>query len=73
MSLQVRVLPGANFLAQGAFPLDLLEHSGISADPGHLGHLKVAKHDRNIAISKTTCCATQLKRLLKNFGYMVPM
>lgn len=40
MSLQVRVLPGANFLAQGALPLDLLEHGGISTDPGHLGHLR---------------------------------
>lgn len=40
MSLQVRVLPRADLHAQGAFPLDLLEHGGVSADPGHLGHLK---------------------------------
>lgn len=58
MSLQVRVLPGANFHAQGAFPLDLLEHGGISTDPGHLGHLRggvMAKHDGNITISNTPC------------------
>lgn len=58
MSLQVRVLPGANFHAQGAFPLDLLEHGGISTDPGHLGHLRggvLAKHDGNITISNTPC------------------
>lgn len=55
MSLQVRVLPGANLLAQGAFPLDLLKHGGITTDPGHLGYLTggvMANHD----ISNTPCC-----------------
>lgn len=54
VSLQVRVLPGANFHAQGAFPLDLLEHGGIATDPGHLGHLKggvIADNESNITIS----------------------
>lgn len=39
-SLQVGVLPGADLHTEGALPLDLFEHGGVSADPGHLGQLK---------------------------------
>lgn len=39
-SLQVWVLSGADLHAEGAFPLDLFEHGGVSADPWHLGHLR---------------------------------
>lgn len=39
-SLQVRMLSGADLHAEGAFPLDLFQHGGVSTDPWHLGHLR---------------------------------
>lgn len=38
--LQVWMLSGAYFPAQGAFPLYLIKHSGVSTYPWHLKHLK---------------------------------
>lgn len=43
-SLQVWMLSGADLHAQGAFPLDLVEHGGVSTDPWHLGHLRGRVH-----------------------------
>lgn len=61
-SLQVRVLPGADLHTEGAFPLNLFKHGGVSADPGHLGQLKkkkcmhymkVTQNDHEIKVSNT--------------------
>lgn len=35
----VWLLPGADLHAQGAFPLDLLQHGAVPTHPRHLGYL----------------------------------
>lgn len=53
-SLQVRVLPGADLHTEGAFPLNLFEHGGVSTDPGHLGQLKKKNNNKYMHYMKVT-------------------
>lgn len=43
-SLQVWMLSGADLCAESAFPLNLVQHGGVAADPWHLGHLRGGGH-----------------------------
>lgn len=56
--LKLRMLPGANFHAEGAFSLNLFKHGRVSTHPRHLGHLMdkkrhVTKAERTLTLTLT--------------------